>query len=284
MFGYVVANSDILTAQEKERYKSIYCGLCRALEQRHGVLGRFTLTYDMTFLVLVLGSLYEPQTGCGCERCLPHPFKRHPYCSSAITDYAADMNVALTYRKLLDDWHDDKNIFKLFYAKLLKKKYQKIAVRYPRQCLAMDGCLKKLSEFEKSGQQNPDTGAQLFGQLMAELFVLYEDRWAPSLRAMAQELGEFIYIMDAVTDLEQDEKKGCFNPLSGLKKAGRNEEYFLQILTMLIGNCTMEFEKLPLVADVSIMRNILCSGVWTRYQFEKAKKDKRARLKGDKRQ
>ncbi len=284
MFGYVVANSDILTAEEKQRYKSVYCGLCRTLKKRHGLLGRLTLTYDMTFLVLVLSSLYEPSAGCSCERCFLHPMKKHPYCTSEVSAYAADMNVALAYRKLLDDWHDDKNFFKLIFAKLLKRKSDRVAARYPRQCQAMDICLEKLSEFERSGEQAPDTGAQLFGRLMGELFVLYDDRWSPILRAMAQELGEFIYLMDAVIDLDRDQRKGLFNPLSALKKAGRDEEYFIQILTIIMGNCTIEFEKLPLVEDLSLMRNILCSGVWTKYRLLKIKKEKRARLKGENRQ
>ena len=54
MFGYVIANPDSLSPEELARYKSCYCGLCRTLKERHGSLSRLTLTYDMTFLVLLL--------------------------------------------------------------------------------------------------------------------------------------------------------------------------------------------------------------------------------------
>ena len=133
---------------------------------------------------------------------------------------------------------------------------------------------------EKSGEQNPDEGAKLFGELMGEIFAFREDRWADSLRAMAGALGEFIYIMDAVIDLPSDIKRRRYNPLTDLKMAGRSDAYFKDILTMLIGNCTMDFEKLPLVEDVSIMRNILYSGVWAKYELEQKK---RSRRKGEKR-
>jgi hypothetical protein len=276
MFGYIVANSEILSETDKARYKACYCGLCRSLKKRHGQLGRLTLTYDMTFLVLVLTSLYEPSQLQSCERCYVHPMKKHNCSSSDITDYAADMNVALAYLNLLDDWHDDKNLFSLFRAKLLKKKYEKISAAYPRQCGAMRKCLRELSDFESSGEQNPDTAAKIFGRLMGEIFVWREnDRWAPILRDMAESLGEFIYIMDAVCDLERDERKGSYNPLVASKKAGRGDEYFREVLTMLIGECCMEFDKLPLVDDIEIMRNILCSGVWTKYELHMAKKAKR---------
>ncbi len=281
MFGYVVANADIMTQEEKSRYKSAYCGLCRALSERYGHSGRMTLTYDMTFLVLVLSSLYEPEETPGEERCVPHPFKKHPYFLSEITAYAADMNVALAYLKLMDDWKDDKNLLRLWQAKRLQGKYKRIAKLYPRQCGEMERCLSKLSEFENSGEQLPDTGAKLFGELMAEIFVYKQDRWELPLRAMAHELGEFIYIMDAVVDLDKDIKAKRFNPLLGMKNSGIGDEQFKEILTMLIGDCTMEFDKLPLVENVSIMRNILCSGVWTKYEFEMARK---ARKKGETRQ
>ncbi len=272
MFGYVIANNEILSEEEKARYKAVYCGLCRSLKHRHGQLGRITLTYDMTFLILVLNSLYEPESCEGCERCFLHPVKCHGYNASEITDYAADMNVALAYLNLLDNWRDDRNILSLMQATLLKKKYERIARLYPRQCEAMESALARLSEFEHSNDHNPDIGARLFGELMGEIFVWREDRWSYSLRAMAYALGEFIYIMDAVCDLDHDIKKHSFNPLISLKNAGRSDEYFEEILTMLIGDCTIEFEKLPLVEDVSIMRSILYSGAWTKYEIKKAKK------------
>ena len=67
MFGYVIANADSLTDEEKARYKAVYCGLCRSLGERHGLRGRLTLNYDMTFLILLLNSMYEPEETQHCE-------------------------------------------------------------------------------------------------------------------------------------------------------------------------------------------------------------------------
>lgn len=277
MFGYVIANADILNDEEKARYKSIYCGLCHAIGERHGIVGKLTLNYDMTFLILLLNSMYEPEEDRFCERCVMHPMSRHDCRQSEFTDYAADINVALAYLNQLDNWNDDKNVFSLFAAKALKKKYVSVAERWPCQCNAMESCIAELSKLEAAGEQNPDAGAQIFGELMGELFVLREGYWSDTIRAMACNLGEFIYIMDAFIDLPRDMKKGRYNPLEQLRRDGRSDAYFKDILTMLIGNCTMEFEKLPLVSDISILRNILYSGVWTRYELQQAKSRKRKR-------
>lgn len=280
MFGFVVANNDTLSPEDRERYKSVYCGLCRSLKERHGQRGRLALNYDMTFLVLVLSSLYEPEETCGLERCFPHPAKRHSYSQSEISAYAADMNVALAYLNQLDNWRDDKNFLCLAYAKLLKKSWNRVREQYPRQCGAMEDCIEKLSELEATGEPDPDVGARLFGRLLEEIFIYHQDRWEPALREMACHLGEFIYIMDAVVDLDKDLKKGRYNPLAAMKRDGKNDEFFRELLTVLIGDCTIAFERLPLVDNMSLMRNILCSGVWTRLEMERVKK---ARLNGEKR-
>ena len=59
MFGYVTIDKPELKIREFELYRSFYCGLCRELRERHGIPGQITLTYDMTFVVMLLSSLYE---------------------------------------------------------------------------------------------------------------------------------------------------------------------------------------------------------------------------------
>lgn len=84
------------------------------IAHRHGQISRLSLTYDMTFLVLLLDSLYEPKIDCRRRRCLVHPVRKQLQRISKYTEYAADMNVALAYYNCLDDWNDDHNGVKLF--------------------------------------------------------------------------------------------------------------------------------------------------------------------------
>ena len=121
MFGYVVVNKPELKFREFDVYRAYYCGLCHSLSKRHGLSGQLTLSYDMTFLVILLSSLYEPDHSVTSKRCIVHPLKRQNIISSEFTDYVADMNVILSYFKCLDDWHDDRSVLKLAYSKLLKK-------------------------------------------------------------------------------------------------------------------------------------------------------------------
>jgi len=269
MFGFVIANIDALSPEELGRYKGCYCGLCRELGRRQGQLSRLALNYDTTFLVLLLSSLYEPQETQKNARCPIHPLSLHPYWSSKYTEYAADMTVALSHFSCLDDWQDDKDIVRLAEAKVLGRHLSDIEKLWPRQVKAMRESLDKLSALERAGERNADLSAGAFGELMAELMVPDDsDYWADTLRRLGYSLGKFIYMLDAYVDLQKDIKKKRYNPLRFLG-ADDLEGDMRSVLTMLIADCTAEFEKLPLVQDVAILRNILYSGVWAKFSLGK---------------
>ena len=104
MFGYIIVNKQELKFREFDVYQSYYCGLCQSLKERFGRRGQLTLSYDMTFVALLLSALYdEPVENSTCK-CVAHPFEAHATSRSVFTDYAADMNLLLSYYKCLDDW------------------------------------------------------------------------------------------------------------------------------------------------------------------------------------
>lgn len=266
MFGFIEANIPALNEEQLQRYRGCYCGLCRSLKARHGQLSRVTLSFDMTFLVMLLSSMYEPEESAGEGRCGVHPIKSRCYWQNKFTDYGADLNVALAYFNCLDDWKDEGNILRWFQAKLMKRSYNRIAAQWPRQCGTIERCISELSAIEKKGGEDPDAAANCFGELMGELFVYRDSEvWAPRLRAFGAALGRFIYMMDACVDFEKDKKHGKYNPLVKMGKDSLTEEDKQLILKMLAGECSMIFEQLPLLQDVDIMRNILYSGVWQQY-------------------
>ena len=104
------------------------------------------------------------------------------------------------------------------------------------------------------------------GELMSELFLYKEDEWKQTLSRMGFFLGKYIYIIDAYEDIEKDLKKGNYNPFSEIYQNEDFDDFVNQILTMMISECAREFEELPIIEDVDILRNILYSGVWAKFQ------------------
>lgn len=266
MFGFVAPSSS-LPEERMNRYKQWYCGICHSLRERHGQVSRLVLSYDMTFLAILLSSLYEPEEHESKKRCAVHPAKPRPYVQSRFSDYAADMNVALAWFKLKDDSSDDGSIASSAASRLLKKAFERVKNQYPRQTGVLERCMGELEALEKEGCTEPDKMTNIFGTLLGEVFVPEEDdHWAGVLRNMGAALGRYIYILDAFLDHDEDMKKGRYNPLSA---RGTGDSKLL--LTMLIGDCSAEYEKLPLINDTDIMNDIIYSGVWQ--QFYKGKEN-----------
>lgn len=262
MFGLVNANLRELTEAQQTRYNALYCGICRQIRSRASNLSRLVLSFDMTFLALLLESLYEPEETAGSRACSLHPIRPRPWVDSPYVRYAADMNVALAYFKALDDWHDDKNPAARAMAAVLKPHCAAIGQAYPRQYEAISRCIRELSQLEKENCPNPDTVANCFGRLLGELLVAEEDLWASSLREMGIALGRFLYLADAILDYRSDRRKGKYNPFLAME-TGEDPARWETYLVLSMARCTEYFESLPLVQDKAILDNILYSGVWT---------------------
>lgn len=266
MFGYVIINKGDMKFKEYDIYHSYYCGLCHTLKEKYGILGQMTLTYDMTFVVMLLGSLYEPEVQENVVNCIAHPFEKHPTRQSIYTEYGADMNILLSYYKCMDDWEDERKLHKLAYGKLLSKGYHKVYARYEKKARKIDALLRELSKEEKRNSTDIDAVSGLFGQIMSEVMAPKEDMWEPSLRRLGFYLGKYIYLLDAYEDVFDDQKNGRYNPLLGKCDNPDFEGEIKTILTMMMAECSKEFEKLPIIDNIEILRNIIYSGVWYRYE------------------
>lgn len=272
MFGYIVVNQPELRIREFDVYHSYYCGLCRVLKEKYGRVGQMTLSYDMTFVLLLLSGLYEPETVCGKSRCIMHPGKKHEYRYNELTEYVADMNMLLTQYKCMDDWKDDKKHLRLLMARMLECRTKESRRQYARKLELISAAMEELSGAEEQGVTDLDRMAGCFGRIMALIMAWREDEWESSLHRFGFYLGKFVYLLDAYEDIEEDLKKGRYNPLKERYKEPDFEESCRDILTMMMSECCREFEQLPILDNVEILRNILYSGVWSRYEAVKKRR------------
>lgn len=265
MFGYVMASVKELSPDAKNRYTSVYCGICRGIRESAGQSARLGLSYDMAFLALLLMSLYEPEEASGKRACRLHPLNPRPWTDSIYIRYASDMNVYLAYLNALDNYRDEGNLVSRCAAKVLDKSIAPIRERYPRQCAAISENLDRLAQLEKENCPNPDECAACFGALMGEILVYREDMWSPTLRKIGMALGRYIYLADAAIDYRRDKKKNQFNPFIAMD-TGEDWPRWEQYLVLAMGRCTDYYERLPLVQDKDILDNILYSGIWLEYR------------------
>ena len=279
MFGYINVYKPELKIKDYLKYRGYYCGLCQKLQEQYGMLGKMTLSYDMTFLIVLLSSLYEPETLDKDSRCIVHPIQKRKMLTNEVTEYAAAMNIVLMYYKFMDDWKDDKNPVAMAGMRSIHGSFRKIADRYPEKCNAIRKYLVLLDRAEKQGEENIDKAAGYFGKLMEELFAYKQDIWEKELRKTAFYLGKYIYILDAYDDIEEDIKNDKYNPLKSMYRECDNQSDFKkrceEILSLMMSDCAMHYEKLPCVENADILNNIIYIGAWNKFDANSQKKGKK---------
>ena len=277
MLGVMTVRQDELKFREFDRYRGFYCGLCRAIGKLCGSVCRMALSFEMTFLAMLLTALYETQTTEEKHRCGFHPVHKRLMLGNEAIDYCADLSALVSYYDLLDGWEDERRVDRLAESRLLKGAAMRVGEALPRQREAVEAYVRKLHAVEARNDQNLDAAANLTGDMLAELFVMKKDVYGNDLREMGYYLGKFIYLCDCYEDIERDEKKHSYNPLLARSRSDTFAADCEQMLSDMMARAAMACERLPLLEDAEIMRNILYSGIWLRFEHaserRKAKKE-----------
>lgn len=266
MFGYVMPLKEELKVREFDIFKSYYCGLCFEIGSISQV-SRLTLTYDMAFLAMLLSSVYTKQEKVEKRFC-PYKMKKVSVIpSNEFIRYAAEMNILLSNRKLIDDFNDEKNYLKLFFSKLIKAR--NISIKAKEKLEIIDSCLKELSMLEKAKCNNIDETSDCFARLTSGLFSNTEDSTGRILDSMGYNIGKWIYIMDAYDDLLDDIRDGKYNPFiysfeykkepEDFKKSIKNNVEF--VLLKCLDEISKGFELLDIKKNRGIIENIVYLGM-----------------------
>ena len=267
MFGYVRINKMDLTFREYEHYKAYYCGLCKYLKRNHTELSRMTINYDITFLIVLLSSIYQPSAQVFHEKCIVDPVKKKKHIINEITEYAASMNILLAYYKLEDDVNDEGDIKSRLIRRAYRKSFKTAYDKYPQKADFIKACLGELRSLEEDQSTSIDHTSNCFARLLEEIFDYKDDEYRDRLRKVGFNIGKYIYIMDAYEDLDQDLEKGRYNPFSSYKD---DREGLKVRVDKLIGMTLARLEEAILDLDIkvnkSIIDNIIYSGVYLRYK------------------
>ncbi len=263
MFGYVNIDKVELKFREYYKYKGYYCGLCMNLKKNYSELSRLTLNYDMTFLILVLSSLYEVEDKAVKKRCIVHPIKKQIIIENEITSYASAMNIILAYYNCKDNWLDEKDFKSLLFSKAISGDYKKTISLYGEKEKFIQKSLENINKLENENTDNLDAISNEFGNLMGELMVYKKDHWEKILRKVGFFLGKYIYILDAYLDIEQDRKNNSYNPFINISnnKSINIDEFANDVLMLNLSFLNEEIDKLPLIKDKGIIDNIIYSGI-----------------------
>jgi hypothetical protein len=268
MFGYVIPDKMEMKIKEYELYKAYYCGICRSIKKRHGNIPRLSLTYDSTFLAILLSSIDKEKFNFKLSRCAIHPVKKQKIIiDNNSIDYAADMNILLSYFKFKDNRRDEKSKISLLGLFFFKKAFKNIYSKYNNKCVIISSRLDELTAQENIKAVALDAVAEPFAKLMEELFVKrgVSEKNEKVLRWLGYNLGKWIYTIDAFDDIDKDFKNKSFNPFLGesvheVEKTNISES-IEPILFHMLSEIAKSYELLDIKRNRGILDNIIYSGM-----------------------
>ena len=261
VFGYVNVFQNELKVKDLNIYKAYYCGVCHSTSEKLSFFARFGLSYDITFMAILLDSLSEDEVCFEMRRCIAHPWKkRAAVINNSAVDFSACVGVMLTYLKFKDDLHDDRSLKGLFGTWLFYGGMKKAAKKYPYIYEEIGKYLNELSSLEKSGCEVSDEVADVFGKLLGS-FASYGGECEKALYQLLYHLGRWIYLIDAADDFERDLKSKSYNPFkysyNNKKELAENIEL---PLTLTLESMASAFELLGIKKNREILQNIIYQG------------------------
>lgn len=213
MLGYVTCEKPEMKIREFELYNGYYCGVCKSIGRRYGQLPRMTLSYDAAFLAVVLAGIFDEKEDITQEHCIIHHIKKKTIVRNEAIDYAADVMLILAWNKFRDDVLDEKKVRAKGLLLLFNRTYKKLKKSYPELCEKIEFHLSNLSKLESEKCKSIDRVAEPFARIMEIVFSNYYIKENQMLSRFGYHLGKWIYLMDALEDIEDNIDTGAYNPL-----------------------------------------------------------------------
>lgn len=258
MFGYIRPLECELRVREQLEYRAYYCGLCKAIGSRYGLIARLALNYDCAFLGAFLGA-QRGDSQFERRRCLCHLCRgKQPMAvDSRAIDYAADVNVLLAFCSACDGWQDERRLSSLLLRLLFGPAYRRAVKNQPELAQSVAASLAALAVHERGHTPCTDEPSDAFGTLMRAIIL-----FAPGLAGAEQtacgwmfyNLGRWIYLADAWDDLEKDANTHAYNPFLA---AGTTPEEAAFLLNVSLTEAQRGYDLVTMNGPHGLIDNIM---------------------------
>lgn len=212
MFGYIRTDTPYLYIKDQMLYRAMYCGVCKGIAATCGQCARMGLTYDVTFLSVILHNIAGVDVKIEKSHCLTHCLRRKPMAAAdEMNERLGALNTLLAYYKYTDDINDgDRGRGKRLW---FKSGFRRAKKRFPELEKIVKDNLAAQEKTEKSGTDSLDRAADATANMIAEISdAVLEDKKTEFTHNLFYAVGKWIYLIDALDDYDKDVKKGAYNP------------------------------------------------------------------------
>ena len=213
MLGYVRIYKPDLKVREYEIYCGYYCGICKYIGKEFGQLPRMSLSYDAAFLAVLLDCLIDRPDEPVQEHCIVHHIRKRTVIRNKSIEYAGDLMLILAWYKLLDDVRDEGKVSARAASVLLKSAFKRLEKKHPALCKGISENLSALSKLEDEKCASLDEAAEAFAKIMEVIFREGATNLHETFAEIGYHMGKWIYLIDALDDIEENINDGAYNPL-----------------------------------------------------------------------
>ena len=296
MFGYIKVDKTALQGNEFGLYHAFFCNLCISSKSQFGFSSRMLTNFDTAFFNLLFHSFLEVDVEVENSKCLTTPFKKRSMIKTTpLGDRMAQGNVILCYLNLLDDVQDGsgRGLGRCLALNSIKRPYKKAKKLFPELDQALTACYQDLRKLEIENCKIFDKVCHPFAQLSAEFCqVILNDQWTAAgsqkeenlehvngnssldsantksneyIRDLCYNLGKWVYLIDALDDLEKDYKKKNYNPFINCFGNYANAKQFVAenhdglqfIFYTTLNKIAENYNDLDLVRYTCVLSNVL---------------------------
>lgn len=269
MYGYITPIKNELSQADFCLYRSFYCGMCVATKHMFGQLPRLATNYDMAFLSVLLCDYAQENVAFYTCRCICNPKKKAVVCQNGLFEKLTALNVLLAYQKANDDVLDGGGLKKRFARRVLKKHYLRAAAMLPEADGIVRAEYERLRALEKQNAQGVDRVADCFASMMQKLGKSITGDADERLGRLLYNVGKFVYLADALDDVDEDFRKKRYNPLLAALGGYENRRQFIEdhraeltfMLASTVNRAIECFNAIEFKGAHDLLKNVLCRGL-----------------------
>lgn len=271
MFGYVSVDKPNMLVKDWMTYRAHYCGLCISMKKDFGNIPRLLTTYDITFLSVLFHGYLNQEIKFECKKCIASPILKNTRVKrNNLTTKLNSVNLILCYYNLVDDVQDQHSFIKWLGKIFIRPFYKKAKKLYPELDETIRRNYEELKELENSNCDSIDRIADKSAKMLEGIAkVVLEDKANEDILSLCYNIGKWVYIIDALDDLEEDFKKHQYNPFLVIYKDYITNDMFLlrhkedleYIMFSNLNKIADDLKNIDFNQNRDIVENIIFSGI-----------------------
>ncbi len=268
MFGYLNITKK---AEDGQRglWQTFMCGLCFSTKKLFGNIPRTFISNDVNFFNVLFHSVEQVDVQLEHSRCFSHPIKKRPILKMTdLTDKLAVANVLLSYWNIYDDVVDGGGANKRAALAFCKKAYLRAKKIWKQLDTTLRTRYEELRKLEKENCQSLDRVAHSFALLSQDFCRLtLGEKSCDYVETLCYNVGKWIYLVDALDDVEKDLKKRNYNPfvscygVNSVVELTAHKEDITFLMYAVLNRIAQSFNDLNLSKYVCLLKDVLFESI-----------------------